>query len=57
MQKGSSPTFRKVFNEILHESPKKFFSGIVPRVFWISIGGSVFLGTYEFMAGLIDTGK
>lgn len=26
---------------------KSFFSGVVPRVSWISAGGAVFLGVYE----------
>ncbi|XP_072014525.1 mitochondrial S-adenosylmethionine carrier protein-like isoform X1 [Amphiura filiformis] len=29
------------------EGTKKLFSGIVPRVMWISIGGAIFLGAYE----------
>ncbi|GET02755.1 S-adenosylmethionine mitochondrial carrier protein-like [Rhizophagus clarus] len=36
------------FNRILHEEGiKALFSGIVPRVIWIGIGGSIFLGVYE----------
>ncbi|GET55345.1 S-adenosylmethionine mitochondrial carrier protein-like [Rhizophagus irregularis DAOM 181602=DAOM 197198] len=36
------------FNRILHEEGvKALFSGIGPRVIWISIGGSIFLGVYE----------
>ena len=29
------------------EGPKKLFAGIIPRVIWISLGGAIFLGTYE----------
>lgn len=29
------------------EGAQALLSGIVPRVFWISIGGAVFLGCYE----------
>ncbi|KAH6561044.1 hypothetical protein BASA60_000128 [Batrachochytrium salamandrivorans] len=29
------------------EGPRTFLSGIGPRVMWISIGGSIFLGMYE----------
>ena len=25
----------------------RLFSGIVPRVLWISIGGAIFLGVYD----------
>ncbi|KAJ2084248.1 S-adenosylmethionine transporter [Coemansia sp. RSA 988] len=39
------------------ESPRALFSGVVPRTVWISIGGFVFLGSYEKMkAVLLDTG-
>jgi len=30
-----------------HERPTALFSGIQPRVFWISLGGFVFFGAYE----------
>lgn len=29
------------------EGVGRLFSGIVPRVFWISIGGFVFFGSFE----------
>lgn len=29
------------------EGLRVLFSGIVPRVTWISIGGAIFFGTYE----------
>lgn len=29
------------------EGVRVLFSGIVPRVIWISLGGAVFLGVYE----------
>lgn len=28
---------------------RAFFAGLVPRTLWISAGGSVFLGVYEFV--------
>jgi len=30
------------------EGTKAFFSGVVPRTLWISAGGAVFLGVYEW---------
>ena len=30
------------------EGPKALFSGVVPRTLWISAGGAVFLGVYEW---------
>jgi solute carrier family 25 S-adenosylmethionine transporter 26 len=38
-----------MLRNILRESgPGAFFSGIGPRVMWISIGGAVFLGSYQW---------
>lgn len=36
------------------EGPKAFFKGIVPRVTWISIGGSIFLGVYEAASNVLN---
>ncbi|KAF9436773.1 hypothetical protein BGZ76_003004 [Entomortierella beljakovae] len=41
---GISSTFKRILAE---EGPRALFSGIGPRVMWISIGGSIFLGVYE----------
>lgn len=30
------------------------FSGVVPRVIWISLGGAVFLGVYEAVKKALD---
>ncbi|KAI9342884.1 mitochondrial carrier domain-containing protein [Obelidium mucronatum] len=38
-------SFSKIVRE---EGYTALFKGIGPRVFWISLGGSVFLGSYEF---------
>ena len=32
---------------VAEEGPRVLLSGIGPRVMWISIGGSIFLGMYE----------
>ncbi|KAL1626800.1 S-adenosylmethionine transporter [Neofusicoccum ribis] len=38
-----------LLTSILKESgPRAFFAGIGPRVFWISTGGAVFLGSYQW---------
>lgn len=35
--------------EILHrEGPRAFMAGLGPRIIWISIGGAVFLGSYQW---------
>ncbi|KAI3619726.1 s-adenosylmethionine transporter [Moniliophthora roreri] len=39
------------------EGGKALFSGVVPRTMWISAGGAVFLGVYEWVVGgLITSG-
>jgi len=42
--KGMLSTMGRIYTS---EGAGALFSGIVPRVFWISIGGAVFLGAYE----------
>ena len=38
-----------LLTQILKDSgPRAFFAGIGPRIFWISAGGFVFLGSYQF---------
>jgi solute carrier family 25 S-adenosylmethionine transporter 26 len=31
-----------------HEGSKALFAGVAPRTLWISAGGAVFLGVYEW---------
>lgn len=40
-------TFTLLAQILRTSGPKAFFTGIAPRVMWISIGGSIFLGTYQ----------
>ncbi|EME78235.1 uncharacterized protein MYCFIDRAFT_58397 [Pseudocercospora fijiensis CIRAD86] len=40
----------RIFRE---EGGKTFFSGIGPRTMWISIGGAVFLGSYQFASNML----
>lgn len=43
-----------MLKEILRQSgPKAFFAGIGPRVGWISGGGAIFLGTYQWASNLL----
>ncbi|QSZ35909.1 hypothetical protein DSL72_007031 [Monilinia vaccinii-corymbosi] len=40
---------RVLLKEIIaRDGPKAFFAGIGPRVMWISIGGAIFLGSYQW---------
>jgi len=43
---GIFDTFRRIHLEG-ERSIGIFFSGVVPRVFWISLGGFVYFGAYE----------
>lgn len=36
---------------------RRFFAGIGPRVAWISVGGAVFLGSYQWVVNLLESGK
>jgi solute carrier family 25 S-adenosylmethionine transporter 26 len=44
------PMLRQILRE---NGPRAFFAGIGPRVLWISIGGAVFLGSYEAVRNTI----
>lgn len=37
----------RALKQVTREGYLSFFKGIVPRVAWISLGGFIFLGTYE----------
>jgi len=40
----------------VQEGVKAFFLGVIPRTIWISAGGAVFLGVYEWAVhGLMST--
>lgn len=36
---------------------RPFFAGIGPRVAWISVGGAVFLGSYQWAVGVLERGR
>ena len=43
---------------ILRDSgPKVFFAGIGPRVIWISAGGAIFLGSYQWAYNIFDPSR
>ncbi|OJT12686.1 hypothetical protein TRAPUB_10768 [Trametes pubescens] len=47
--KHAQPSLAARFREIYTvEGPKALFAGVVPRTLWISAGGAVFLGVYEW---------
>ncbi|KAF4628017.1 hypothetical protein G7Y89_g10130 [Cudoniella acicularis] len=44
-----------LLKQILKDSgPRAFFAGIGPRVLWISAGGAIFLGSYQWAANSIS---
>ncbi|KAG0379175.1 hypothetical protein BGX24_001465 [Mortierella sp. AD032] len=49
---GITSTFKRILAE---EGPRALFSGVGPRVMWISIGGSIFLGVYEKVKRVITS--
>ena len=49
LAEGKRPSVRKIFTGIVRdEGPRVLFSGVGPRVTWISIGGAIFLGSYQW---------
>ncbi|KAL9117797.1 MAG: hypothetical protein Q9187_005658 [Circinaria calcarea] len=46
----------KLLGQILKTSgPKAFFAGIGPRIIWISAGGAIFLGSYQWAYNALGT--
>ncbi|KAF2496222.1 mitochondrial carrier [Lophium mytilinum] len=44
----------EMLRQIVRESgPRAFFAGIGPRVFWISAGGAIFLGSYQWASNVL----
>ncbi|KAF4334832.1 PET8 [Fusarium beomiforme] len=49
MLSKESVSVSEMFGRILREEGSKpFFAGVAPRVTWISIGGAIFLGSYQW---------
>ncbi|RDB14702.1 putative mitochondrial carrier protein PET8 [Hypsizygus marmoreus] len=47
--KEKVPSLPRRLQQIYHtEGPRALFAGVVPRTLWISAGGAVFLGVYEW---------
>lgn len=46
---GARPSVKKILTGIVRdEGPRVLFSGLGPRVAWISVGGAIFLGSYQW---------
>ncbi|KAK5098350.1 S-adenosylmethionine transporter [Lithohypha guttulata] len=50
-RKGTTRIFKQVLQE---EGWRGFFRGFVPRVGWISTGGAIFLGTYQWAVNTME---
>ncbi|KAJ8063210.1 hypothetical protein OCU04_008447 [Sclerotinia nivalis] len=48
LERKKKPTSVLLKEIIATGGPKAFFAGIGPRVMWISIGGAIFLGSYQW---------
>jgi solute carrier family 25 S-adenosylmethionine transporter 26 len=44
----------EMLSRILRESgPRALFAGLGPRIGWISVGGAIFLGSYQWAINLM----
>lgn len=49
LAEGKRPSVRRILTGIVREEgPRVLFSGVGPRVAWISVGGAIFLGSYQW---------
>ncbi|KAG9315969.1 mitochondrial carrier domain-containing protein [Chiua virens] len=55
--RGPSSKTPSLLNRFLQiyttEGPRALFAGVLPRTFWLSAGGAVFLGAYELVIGAL----
>ena len=48
----------RIVRTILRENGiRPFFAGIGPRVTWISIGGAIFLGSYQWAVNALEKNR
>lgn len=58
MLSSEKRTVWDVVSTIVRENgARPFFAGIGPRVMWISIGGAVFLGSYQWVVNALERGR
>jgi solute carrier family 25 S-adenosylmethionine transporter 26 len=59
LAKEKQPMFTMLSSILQESGPRAFFAGIGPRVGWISVGGAIFLGSYQWasnaLAGIDDS--
>ncbi|KAJ4991325.1 mitochondrial carrier protein PET8 [Stagonosporopsis vannaccii] len=47
------PMFTMLSTILRENGPRAFFAGIGPRVGWISVGGAIFLGSYQWASNVL----
>ena len=53
LAKEKQPMFTMLSTILRESGPRAFFAGIGPRVGWISVGGAIFLGSYQWASNLL----
>jgi solute carrier family 25 S-adenosylmethionine transporter 26 len=53
LAKERQPMFTMLSSILRQSGPRAFFSGIGPRVGWISAGGAIFLGSYQWASNVL----
>ncbi|KAF1364785.1 mitochondrial carrier [Lizonia empirigonia] len=53
LAKEKQPMFIMLSTILRENGPRAFFAGIGPRVGWISVGGAIFLGSYQWASNLL----
>lgn len=53
LAKERQPMFTMLSSILRESGPRAFFSGIGPRVGWISAGGAIFLGSYQWASNVL----
>lgn len=53
LAKEKQPMFSMLSSILKESGPRAFFAGIGPRVGWISVGGAIFLGSYQWASNVL----
>jgi solute carrier family 25 S-adenosylmethionine transporter 26 len=53
LAKERQPMFTMLSTILRESGPRAFFAGIGPRVGWISVGGAIFLGSYQWASNVL----
>jgi solute carrier family 25 S-adenosylmethionine transporter 26 len=53
LAREKQPMFTMLSTIMRESGPRAFFAGMGPRVGWISVGGAIFLGSYQWASNLL----